>query len=313
MIWDGKNYIIRATNCDNGYNPTGEIGRLFIYDASLNLINELHFDNYILDMSYENGKYNVLTNIDGLLHSSTDLINWATQETDMTLQLTNNKTSIVKKLIKAESGYSISDYQTKIKIKDAFKNIVYENYMEGDIVVSSGHYIKINGNVISLSDDGAYWQTIQLPSGVKNPRSVYVENNILYVVNSDVTLKYNITNLYNEVHTYVEVEGKILGFDVEPIIEYDRTLVPLRFIFETLGADVDWEVATRTAVVKNDEATILFSIDNTTAKINSMNKEMDVPARLVNGKTMVPLRFLSEELGFNVEWDEETRTATISK
>ena len=80
-----------------------------------------------------------------------------------------------------------------------------------------------------------------------------------------------------------------------------------------MGADVDWEVATRTAVVKNDEATILFSIDNTTAKINSMNKEMDVPARLVNGKTMVPLRFLSEELGFNVEWDEETRTATISK
>jgi len=77
--------------------------------------------------------------------------------------------------------------------------------------------------------------------------------------------------------------------------------------------EVDWENSTRTAIVQNDEATILFSIDNTTASVNSVTKSMDIPARLVNDKTMVPLRFLSEELGFNVEWDEATRTATISK
>lgn len=313
MIWDGTNYIIRPTSCDNGYNPTGEKGSLFICDRDLNLLNTLEFDNYILDMSFEDGKYNILTNVDGLLHSSIDLEEWKVQETDMTLPLTNNKTSISKQLNKAERGFNISDYQTKIKLKDTFNDVIFEKYADGDITVSDEYYIKTNGNIISLSDDGAYWHTIQLPSGMTTPKSIYVANNTLYVKNSETDLKYNISDLYSDVHTYVEIDGKILGFDTEPVIESDRTLVPLRFIFETLGADVDWEDATQTAIVQNDEATILFSIDNTTASINSVSKTMDVPARLVNDKTMVPLRFLSEELGFKVEWNEETRTASISK
>ena len=313
VIWDGTNYVIRPTSCDNGYNPTGEKGSLFVCDKDLNFLNTLEFDNYILDMSFEDGKYNVLTNVDGLLHSSTDLANWQTREMDVSLPLTNDKTSIVKRLNKAEKGFSITDCQTKIKIKEVLRDVLFEKHIVGEIIVNGENYIKKNENSISLSNDGAYWHTIQLPKGITSPRSVYVDNNTLYVKNTNAELKYDIANLYNSVHTYVEVGGKILGFDTEPIIESDRTLVPLRFIFETLGADVDWEDSTRTAIVQNDEATILFSIDNTTASVNSVTKSMDVPARLVNDKTMVPLRFLSEELGFDVDWDEATRTATISK
>lgn len=55
----------------------------------------------------------------------------------------------------------------------------------------------------------------------------------------------------------------------------------------------------------------LDSIDNTTATVNGAEATMDVPARLVNDKTMVPLRFLSENLGYTVTWDEETNTASI--
>ena len=54
-----------------------------------------------------------------------------------------------------------------------------------------------------------------------------------------------------------------------------------------------------------------LSIDSTSADVNSENVAMDVPARLVNGKTMVPLRFLSEEMDYTVTWDEATRTAVI--
>ena len=56
---------------------------------------------------------------------------------------------------------------------------------------------------------------------------------------------------------------------------------------------------------------ISFSIDDTSANVNNTVKTMDVPARLINDKTMIPLRFLSEELGYKVEWDNKTRTAII--
>ena len=78
-----------------------------------------------------------------------------------------------------------------------------------------------------------------------------------------------------------------------------------------MGADVDWDAGTQTAIVTGNNTSIRFSIDDVTATINGAAKTMDVPARLINDKTLVPLRFLSEELGFDVRWDENTRTATI--
>lgn len=96
-----------------------------------------------------------------------------------------------------------------------------------------------------------------------------------------------------------------------PVTEADRTLVPMRFLFEQMGADVDWDGTTQTAIVKKQNEIITFSIDNTAATVNNIQKTMDVPARLINDKTLVPLRFLSEELGFDVQWDENTRTVTI--
>ena len=111
----------------------------------------------------------------------------------------------------------------------------------------------------------------------------------------------------------MKINNEILGFDTPPVIELDRTLVPLRFIFELLGATVDWDNSTQTAIVQNSESDIRFSIDNKTATVNGIAKTMDVPARLIDSKTLVPLRFLSEELGFTVDWDENTRTATISQ
>lgn len=106
--------------------------------------------------------------------------------------------------------------------------------------------------------------------------------------------------------------NKVLAFDTPPTTENDRTLVPMRFLFEQMGADVEWDSVTQTAIVKKQNEIITFSIDNTAATVNGIQKTMDVPARLINDKTLVPLRFLSEELGFNVEWNEAERLVTIS-
>ena len=94
-------------------------------------------------------------------------------------------------------------------------------------------------------------------------------------------------------------------------IEDGSTLVPMRFLFEQMGADVEWNQETQTATATLDNTAVTFAIDDTNAEVNNTPATMDVPARLINGKTMVPLRFLSEEMGFEVTWDAESRTAII--
>ena len=112
---------------------------------------------------------------------------------------------------------------------------------------------------------------------------------------------------------YVVLNNKILGFDVPPIIEDGSTLVPMRFLFEQMGADVEWNSETQTATATLDNTVVTFSIDNINAEVNKTSATMDVPARLINGKTMVPLRFLSENMGYTVEWDADSRTAIIQE
>ena len=109
-----------------------------------------------------------------------------------------------------------------------------------------------------------------------------------------------------------QFDGNILGFDVPPIIEDGSTLVPMRFLFEQMGADVEWDSETQTATATLDNKAVTFSIDNVNARINNKPAKMDVPARLINGKTMVPLRFLSENMGYDVDWYDDNRTAIVN-
>ncbi len=110
----------------------------------------------------------------------------------------------------------------------------------------------------------------------------------------------------------VSLNGKQIIFDVDPIIESERTLVPIRALFEKMGADVSWNEDTRTATIIKGDDLIEFSIDNNTALINGNEKVMDVPARQINWRTLVPLRFLSENLGYTVNWDDSTRAVSIT-
>lgn len=86
----------------------------------------------------------------------------------------------------------------------------------------------------------------------------------------------------------------------------------MRFLFEQMGAEVDWDEQTQTATVRQNEQSVAFSVDGQTAQVNAAPVEMQVPARIINGKTMVPLRFFSENLGYDVTWEEETRMAVIA-
>ena len=109
----------------------------------------------------------------------------------------------------------------------------------------------------------------------------------------------------------VTVDGELLEMDVAPTIEEGRTLVPMRAIFERLGAQVNWDEDTRTVTGVKDDTTIVLPLGDTEALVDGLQVEIDVPADTIEGRTMVPARFIAETLGANVVWEEETRTVVI--
>jgi len=110
----------------------------------------------------------------------------------------------------------------------------------------------------------------------------------------------------------VTLNGNPLEFDVSPIIENDRTLVPFRAIFEALDAEVDWDGEAQTVTANLGETTIELTIGNATAYVNNEPVELDVSPKIIDSRTLVPLRFVAENFGFIVDWNGITRTITIN-
>ncbi len=100
--------------------------------------------------------------------------------------------------------------------------------------------------------------------------------------------------------------------DVPPVIVDGRTLVPVRAIFEALGANVEWIAETRTAKAVRGEDTIEIQIDNTIMLVNGAEVALDVPAMIVADRTMVPARAIAESFNLLVDWNGETRTVIIT-
>ncbi len=125
--------------------------------------------------------------------------------------------------------------------------------------------------------------------------------------------------LYNTVKEYyskqeirVFVNGKQVKFDQKPVIKNGRTLVPLRKIFEALNATVDWDAKTRSAIINKDDKVIEFQIGNKELKVNGNVKILDVEPQLINERTLVPLRAISEAMALTVDWNGTTKIVNIN-
>jgi hypothetical protein len=110
----------------------------------------------------------------------------------------------------------------------------------------------------------------------------------------------------------VLINGLQHVFDPPPVIRDGRTLVPMRALFEALGADVDWDAQTRTAVGTRGNAEVLIPIDSTGPTVNGVKKTIDVPAQIIDGRTFIPLRFIGEALGDEISWDGNARKITVN-
>ncbi|HBV98705.1 MAG TPA: hypothetical protein DEF36_16940 [Desulfotomaculum sp.] len=112
----------------------------------------------------------------------------------------------------------------------------------------------------------------------------------------------------------ISLDNTVMTFeadDVAPFMENNRVLVPMRKIFEAQGATVTWEEATQTVTGIKGDVTLKLTVGGAVYK-NDVELDIDVPAQLVNGRTMVPVRVVSEGLGATVTWDEATETVSIT-
>lgn len=111
----------------------------------------------------------------------------------------------------------------------------------------------------------------------------------------------------------VFLNGDIIDFkDQAPVISDGRTLVPLRGILEEMGAKVDWDGATSTATATYGKITTNITIGENALYKNGEKIELDVPAQLIGGRTMVPIRAISESFGVKIGWAGDIRGVVIS-
>ena len=124
----------------------------------------------------------------------------------------------------------------------------------------------------------------------------------------------SIVNVWGNTDVTVKVDGEVIDFpDVKAYIdENGRTMVPVRFVSEALGAEVLWDGEYRVVTIKKDVDVITIKIGEKVVNKNGKPHEIDTRAVIKSDRTFVPLRFVSEMLGASVGWVAETRTVEIS-
>lgn len=114
------------------------------------------------------------------------------------------------------------------------------------------------------------------------------------------------------VNITVLIDGTKVASNQAPIMIQGRVMLPMRAIFESLGASVKWNQKTQTVTASRNGTTIVLRINANTATINGQTVSLDVPAKNLKGTTMVPVRFASEALGEKIGWNSRTKTVTIT-
>ena len=111
----------------------------------------------------------------------------------------------------------------------------------------------------------------------------------------------------------VNLNGENIEFSNQvPVIVEGRTLIPLRGVFEKLGYEISWDNKTKTANFTKGDIVVNVTVNAGTFKVNNSSVNLDVPAQIINGSMMLPLRAVGEATGLKVDWDNENKVVNLS-
>jgi len=171
-------------------------------------------------------------------------------------------------------------------------------------------------NKVDVLPDGSFMTTVKLAAGANT-----IDLTAYDLAGNKGTLSVKVTYTAPKTGTVivltvgtdvVTVDGKATSIDAAPEIINSRTFVPIRFISETFGADVEWLAETQGITITLGDSTIGLQIGNATAVIDGNIVSLPAAPYIKNGRTMVPLRVISDAFGGDVVWDAALRTITIT-
>lgn len=171
----------------------------------------------------------------------------------------------------------------------------------------------------SVESGGTVVVNIKTNSGIKNPvqsgfykLSISTSKDNKNVLSDNYTIeKKTIVLVINSKTAFIDNQPVLL--DVPALILNGRTLVPIRFVAESLGAEVGWNSNTREVTVKLDGKIIKLTIDSNIAMVDGIPQILDTMPIIKDSRTLVPIRFLAENFGSAVTWNSSTQTVSIEK
>lgn len=192
--------------------------------------------------------------------------------------------------------------------------ILFQEGKQGTIHVKSGATLTVTDLVVLMSAKDYHYKIV-IDEGAKAILSEEAQK-VFMIENSGTLETYIPENTIVKLtigSTLAYVNNKEHKLDSAPLNRNSRTMLPVRFVAENLGATVGWDEATSTVTVQSDVAEIKIVISQATATVNGQTVTLDSPAFIENSRTYLPVRFVAENLGATVEWDAATNTAILTK
>lgn len=259
------------------------------------------YDTWLRSIAW-NGEQYIAVGMYGKIITSTDGVKWVNQNS----HTQNDFNSIIW----AGSQFvAVGDWKTVAVSKDGINwtaTAVDYDYPIKKIIWNGKYYLATAYGKFLTSIDAQNWTEASI--GGEDLYFAGVWNGYNYVLGGRFGTVITSTPIDL---IKVTVDGIPISFDVAPITVNDRTLVPLRYIFNAVGAEVKWDESTQTITAQKGKSVVTLKIGSDQANVSGALIKMDVPAMKVNGRTMVPARFIAECLNCNVDWNNDTKTVII--
>jgi len=213
--------------------------------------------------------------------------------------------------------YTLNDAASSLMYRTSSGAALYFTRLSvvGDRLTISSHGIEADGGWIGAVPS---W-TIDNRRVTQAEFNRFFAGEIIPFQNEDLGLYWplNEDGIQNGIFSFpvpiqVLINGDVIEFDTLPINRDGRIMLPLRTVFETMGAEVQWDAVTQTAIATRGDTTVVLTVGSVSPTINGTVVPIDQPGIIVAGRTLAPLRFVAEAFGGTVDWDNATRTVTIT-